>query len=1695
MVRRLAWSLLHVLLALVTVRVGASPPQWMPARDISLGADAGRVSDMDMCVRDAEVVIVWSDARLGDRRVFWRRSRDFGATWGPEALVTSAGPMSTQPAIACDDGFLYLTWVRDDGVNSDLRFSRFDGIGWSAAVSVAPGAHAASPDLAATRAFPRAVCITFEQTTTMTQAVFALSVDDGDTWPNAAPVARAAGDTDASAAPAVVAAGEVFHLAWQDFREATPHVYFTTRAPALAGAVRRLSHVGGSGAPALAARGRRVLAAWQSKPGLDGPDIYASVSENEGFDWEVPTPLTSSAPQSARPAALILDDAAYVAWQDGAHGPFETFLARRDAHAGWDVPARFTESPLASIGARMTAGLPAGEAARDAVAQVQLAWIERDGDGRAAVAHSARDTLPPNTPTAPSHVDISARPGWDDDGQMLFRWGADPTAAAYRVYVARDGGVAEELLTTDLPEARIDGEAGSVSLSVIAEDAVGNRSGMSARSELIHVDADPPVVTIAQPQDGAALFAASPVRVSCRDANLTSCVVEFGPTPDPSVWTPLTDVFTESFDLSQVATIPSASLDGIYTLRVRASDQAGSRVTAVVRFVVDASPALIVEAGDASPLLASSDLATGRRDAAWSPVDDVIAFVSDEGGAQDLWIARGDGSDARPITGDAFVDAAPAWAPDGSAIAFASQRDGAWDIYVTTLAGDITPLHLSDAGDAVDPAWSPAGDQLAFASDRDGDYELYVLANLSDVLAGGRARATQITRNAADDRGPSWAPGGMALAYASARGATWDLRHVQLATAEDRQLTTSFDADLAPDYHPDGKRILFTRIASGGSAGLYVYDLVRASARGLSAPGGDARSGVWSRSGRTVLFERERDLVLAPLTFPQLSLEARITEPANGAFVGATTDVAGVARGSDMAYYRLEFAEANGGDSWAPVTGDVTAPVPDTGFLGRWDTRGLQGEYRLRLTVSDDEGGTDVSEARVHVRDARPQLEIRTPGNGEETLASGITVAGAASPGAAVTLNGERVSTDANGRFDFVHAISPGANDLQFRVVDSSDETVTVSRHVTRITEPLAIDVSSPAPFQALVAPYVEVSGIAPDAASVHIEGREVPLDEDARFSRVLAVGEERRTIRIVARDRFGREASVERLALYSPDQAGGRADTSPPALVEPVPPVGAELTTGRFSFGARIVDDRGFDPDTLALSFGTDEQQQHDLAKEDWQFNQETGELVYDPNLQLADGEHFLTVTGADLVGNALVFGALRVTVDTQPSVLALSALLDDPDGEGLRVVLTSNRPLASVLGAQARVANQLVGFPLELTLAPPSGDDSGAGPASTDVGDLFTYEAALILGPGRQVFLSTSVRDSAGGVHGVLGGFASATLSPRSSTAVTLPDGVAATFAPTGIASAQRVVFRTQDGLDLPRAVAQHRDISERELGIGEEGTAIYVVEPADPDGTAPGFRLASPLTSSEEGRAWFRWDEARRRWVPLAGQFVDADTRIADADDAGVYALLADRIAPALVGVDPPSRGELRPDRYFVEAEFVDVGAGVSLAGVTATVDGVSAPVDVAVDENRGFVRYVPTDLRAGLHTLRLSVADRAGNVAVESFDYLTGEVFRYTAFRLAPNPAREEGARAIFRLTQTADVRMDIYTADGRLARTEELRDVVGDAFDASQTRESFAWDLTNSAGRPVASGVYIVQLTARNASDEVIRVTDKWAVIR
>jgi hypothetical protein len=92
---------------------------------------------------------------------------------------------------------------------------------------------------------------------------------------------------------------------------------------------------------------------------------------------------------------------------------------------------------------------------------------------------------------------------------------------------------------------------------------------------------------------------------------------------------------------------------------------------------------------------------------AWSPTAEKIAFVSNDSGNDEIWVANRDGSDTLQLTRDDhnWWDKHPSWSPDGSQIVFWSNRTGNWQIWVMNVDGS-NLYSLSRTGfNDWDPVW------------------------------------------------------------------------------------------------------------------------------------------------------------------------------------------------------------------------------------------------------------------------------------------------------------------------------------------------------------------------------------------------------------------------------------------------------------------------------------------------------------------------------------------------------------------------------------------------------------------------------------------------------------------------------------------------------------------------------------------------------------------------------------------------------------------------------------------------------------------------------------------------------------------------------------------------------------------------------------------------------------------------------
>ena len=108
----------------------------------------------------------------------------------------------------------------------------------------------------------------------------------------------------------------------------------------------------------------------------------------------------------------------------------------------------------------------------------------------------------------------------------------------------------------------------------------------------------------------------------------------------------------------------------------------------------------------------------------WTP-DGKIVYSSRTGENWDIWIANPNGSEAKPLTSDAFLDQQPSACPDGRYIVFQSNRAGSWNLWRMNPDGsNQKQLTASTYVDAY-PACSADGRSVVFMSGRSGKWAIW----------------------------------------------------------------------------------------------------------------------------------------------------------------------------------------------------------------------------------------------------------------------------------------------------------------------------------------------------------------------------------------------------------------------------------------------------------------------------------------------------------------------------------------------------------------------------------------------------------------------------------------------------------------------------------------------------------------------------------------------------------------------------------------------------------------------------------------------------------------------------------------------------------------------------------------------------------------------------------------------------------
>lgn len=239
-----------------------------------------------------------------------------------------------------------------------------------------------------------------------------------------------------------------------------------------------------------------------------------------------------------------------------------------------------------------------------------------------------------------------------------------------------------------------------------------------------------------------------------------------------------------------------------------------------------------INGGEAKPLIKGI---AWHMQPTFSPDGKHIAFTSDQGGGDNIWVMNSDGSNPRAVTKETFrLLNSPAWSPDGDYIVArkhftASRSLGAgevWMYHKTGGSGVKLTTRQNDQKDLGEPAFSPDGKYVYFSHDatpgktfhysKDSVKGIYKIKRLDresgkiETVISGMGGAIR----------PTPSPDGKKLAYIARDDFKSSLYIYDLSSGESTQVYNDLDRDMQEtwaihgvyptiDWTPDGKAIVF----------------------------------------------------------------------------------------------------------------------------------------------------------------------------------------------------------------------------------------------------------------------------------------------------------------------------------------------------------------------------------------------------------------------------------------------------------------------------------------------------------------------------------------------------------------------------------------------------------------------------------------------------------------------------------------------------------------------------------------------------------------------------------------------------------------------------------------------------------------------------------------------------------------------
>ncbi len=218
----------------------------------------------------------------------------------------------------------------------------------------------------------------------------------------------------------------------------------------------------------------------------------------------------------------------------------------------------------------------------------------------------------------------------------------------------------------------------------------------------------------------------------------------------------------------------------------------------------------------------------------------------------------GDGLEAVPLTTWPGIEGYASPSPDGSRVVFAAARPGSsrYDLFMKQPGSDTTIQLTHRPGHTVSPTWSPDGRYIAFARrgpDRCEVLQIAALGGPETLLRPCGSGSVPLMH---------WSPDGRSLVISTwgERQGPYRLELFDFESRTTRILTdppAGYNGDRFPEFHPDGRSVVFRRTRTQAVDHLFRLYLETGELEQITSEPGSFRGATWTPNGKGLVVGRQ----------------------------------------------------------------------------------------------------------------------------------------------------------------------------------------------------------------------------------------------------------------------------------------------------------------------------------------------------------------------------------------------------------------------------------------------------------------------------------------------------------------------------------------------------------------------------------------------------------------------------------------------------------------------------------------------------------------------------------------------------------------------------------------------------------------------------------------------------------------------